>query len=217
MSFLKNNKKSNKRNRKTEKRKVSLEGSSPFDYQEDVKPKPETKTVIKVVREKSHSVRPIRNKFNGDNKSRTSIFKIVISLIIILILVGGGIYLYNRQKNVGVEAVMDMYNYDSIPQLATQQEHFKKITTEQVYNFNTVENASTALQTYLKFKQKPVKVNIINHGKGWVIYSLVTPYIAPSRHFVLLYKTDLLGRINYMRQEEAQDFFDYSEDMGDNK
>ena len=106
---------------------------------------------------------------------------------------------------------MDMYNFKDVDGLANNLEHLKKITTSEVYDFNTAENEDVALNTYLKFKGEPVKVIIISKGLGYVVYRLDTKYISSTRKFVLLYGINGFGKINKMRQEEGIDFFNYGD------
>ena len=106
------------------------------------------------------------------------------------------------------EAVMLMYNFESFTTLYQEQmDRLQKIVTPEIYNEITVENMDRALTTYLKFKQNPSKVTILEKEENYIIYTIESDSLTSGRKFVMYYDTNLFGKINEMKEAELRDFY----------
>lgn len=186
-----------RKNKKDDNRKFTI-GNNDTDWDVNSQ-KQEVRTIVKV---------KTRDRGNKLKNNSNKVFTVMVIMVVVLFIIFFS-YIEYRKSTVGVRAVMDMYNFNNISQLAEQQNDLQNICTPAVFDFNTVENAKVALNTYLKFKGDPVKVNIISKGDGYVLFSLVSPYIYSNKRFVMLYKVNWLGQIDWMRQEVAEDMFNY--------
>lgn len=193
------------------RRTVNREKKPGYSFNDDSLDNVRENPVIKVKKDTVYV--PTHPKITIGGGGKGKIVLVVILLFVLISVLAYAGFIVSRYRNVGVDAVMDMYNFNSVDDLASNLEDLKKITTEEVYDFNTAENQDVALNTYLKFKGEPVKVIVVSKGLGFVVYRLDTKYIAPTRKFVMLYGINPFGKINFMRQEEGIDFFNY----GDNQ
>lgn len=128
-----------------------------------------------------------------------------ITLVLGAGIVLGGIRL--QKADTGVKAVKLIYDFETAYELNDQMVDLKKLTTKDVYNSLTIDNADRTLNTYLKFKNKPVEVEIIKSTDSYVLYRLNTEVITTNRKFIFVFDTDWLGRINYVREMEVIDFY----------
>lgn len=128
-----------------------------------------------------------------------------ITVVLGVGIVLGGIRL--QKANTGVKAVELMYDFKTAYELNDQMSELKKITTTDIYRELTIDNADRTLNTYLKFKNKPVEVEIIKSTDNYVLYRLNTEVITTNRKFMFVFDTDWLGRINYVREMEVIDFY----------
>lgn len=128
----------------------------------------------------------------------------------ITVVLGAGIVLGGirlQKADTGVKVVKLMYDFETAYELNDQMVDLKKLTTKDVYNSLTIDNADRTLNTYLKFKNKPVEVEIIKSTNSYVLYRLNTEVITTNRKFMFVFDTDWLGRINYVREMEVIDFY----------
>lgn len=133
---------------------------------------------------------------------------IIICLSIILFIVSFCLVQHFRKKSIALRAVNDMYTFVSYDSLAqNNMPDLQKICTKEVYDKLALQNTDRALTTYLKFKNEPVKVNIIKTTDEYIIYSLETDAITRTRKFVFFYNVNLLGKINDVSEAELYDFY----------
>lgn len=128
-----------------------------------------------------------------------------LSLIAIVVIVG---MIHNNKadsKVLGERAVMLLYDFGTVEQLNKQMTELKAITTDDVFNQLSIDNSGRTLNTYLKFKNKPVTVNIIKSTSTYVLYSLETESISPERLFLFLFSVRG-GKIDGVREMEGIDF-----------
>lgn len=109
---------------------------------------------------------------------------------------------------LGERAVKLMYDFGTVEQLDYQMSDLKAITTDAVFNQLTIDNEERTLNTYLKFKNKAVTVEIVQSTHDYVMYHLITPNISAERLFVFFFDVDDSGKISYVREVEAIDFVD---------
>lgn len=104
------------------------------------------------------------------------------------------------------EAVRLMYDFVSPEELAGNMERLSKICSKDVYEKLTIDNEDKTLQTYLKFKNKPVSVKILECTNNYVLYSLETEYISAEREFIFTYKCHF-GKIVDANEMECISFY----------
>lgn len=189
-----------RKNRKDSDRNFTI-GNNDTDWDVNTK-KQEVRTIVKV------KTRDRGRKFNKLKNNSNKVFTVMVIMVVVLFISFFG-YIQYRKATVGVRAVMDMYNFNNISQLAEQLSDLQDICTPAVFDFNTAENVKVALNKYLGMKGKPVKVNIISKGGGYVLFSLVSPYVYSDKRFIMLYKVNWLGQIDWMRQEIGVDAYNY--------
>lgn len=146
---------------------------------------------------------------NSNNKSPILIILVVLIIIIQVVIVS---YLFNKisdsnNESKGKKAVMSLYNFNTVSELADNLDNLKSIMTEECYYNTTVLNASKSLNTYLKLKQKRTEVTILDSKPGYVLYKLTNENISPNRLFIFTYELNLFGKIDYVREFEAIDFY----------
>lgn len=111
------------------------------------------------------------------------------------------------QGSTGVKAVMAMYDFKDVEDLESNLEDLEKITTQKVYEYLAVTNTDKSLNTYLKFKQEPVEVEILESRPGTIIYTLHSNSLSDGRKFLFTYDLNYLGKIKYAREMECIDFY----------
>lgn len=135
-----------------------------------------------------------------------AIISVVLSIICAILYYWQRTEVYKNAAKIGEQAVLLMYDYGTVEQLDYQMMSLKEITTEAVFNQLTIDNEERTLNTYLKFKQDAVSVNVIKSTNTYVLYSLNTPNIASSRRFIFMFELDQNGKVCWVREVEAIDF-----------
>ena len=139
-------------------------------------------------------------------------FSGVILMFVVAIGIFIGLVVYNRQltdekiAEIGEEAVKFLYDYGTVEQLDFQMSGLKQITTPEVFNQLTIDNEERTLNTYLKFKQDPVTVEVVKSTNKYVMYRLHTANISEERLFVFFFNVNKDGLIYEVREVEAIDF-----------
>lgn len=145
--------------------------------------------------------------------NKSSIRSIIISAVLVLsvgfTLFSGFNYLREKEGiRTAEQAVMLMYNFESFTDLYEKQmSELKELVTDEVYQNITVENIDRALTTYLKFRQNPSKVTILEKTSDHIIYTIASDSLTSGRKFVMYYDTNIFGRINKMEEAELRDFY----------
>ena len=140
-----------------------------------------------------------------------TIVKSIIPIVLIAIVTFMAV-LYSRRMTddkkaaIGEEAVKLLYDYGTIEQLDYQMSGLKEITTEEVFNQLTIDNEQRTLNTYLKFKQDSVTVEIVKSTNQYVMYHLHTNNVSEERLFVFFFNVNDNGLIDNVREVEAIDF-----------
>lgn len=111
-------------------------------------------------------------------------------------------------SDIGVQAVNCLYDFGTVEQLDFQMQGLKEITTDAVFNQLTIDNEERTLNTYLKFKNKPVTVEIVSATSDYVLYRLKTEEISADRLFCFYFHVNKSGKIDTVREVEAIDFID---------
>lgn len=141
---------------------------------------------------------------------KKKILILVAGVVVILLSSISLTYLNIKKKldegSLGLEAVNYLYSFNSISELDDNMDKLREITSEEMYNFLTLDRTDRALSIYLKFKKKPTKAIIEFMSEGVVVYSLLNEEISPSRKFVFVYKIEN-GKITEVREGEFIDFF----------
>lgn len=135
---------------------------------------------------------------------------LVVAVIAASVLIG--LIAYSRHltdkkiAELGENAVKLLYDYGTVEQLDFQMSGLKEITTEEVFNQLTIDNEERTLNTYLKFKQDAVTVNVIRSTDKYVMYHLQTNNVSANRIFVFFFTVNDKGLIDWVQEVEAVDF-----------
>lgn len=132
------------------------------------------------------------------------IFLCIISLLIVSFIIFYCIRL--NSDECGEELVKALYQFQSAQELDSNMKVVKRLCDEETFSRLTIDNENRTLRTYLKFKGKPVSVDILRKDKNYVLYSINTEYIGSQRKFIFIYDTNWIGKINYVREMECIDF-----------
>lgn len=141
--------------------------------------------------------------------------KILVPILLYCVsasVVFSGLILYrnsimnDKVAQLGVQAVKYLYDFGTAEQLDYQMTGLKEITTDAVFNQLTIDNEERTLNTYLKFKNEPVSVDVLKSTSNYVIYSLTTTNISHDRLFVFFFEVNNEGLISSVREVEAIDF-----------
>lgn len=136
----------------------------------------------------------------------------IVQITILGVLIIGAVYIIwsvsNKADNVeiGMKAVRYMYHFQSLKELDDNMDRLKKITSDEVYEKLTIDNTDRTLRVYLKFRNKPVIVNVEKATENYVIYSLISENISANRKFVFFFETNREGTIVDVRESEVVDF-----------
>ena len=150
----------------------------------------------------------LKKKKSGFNDS---LITIICSTILCALFVGGILLSLKfeifTQGSLGIDAVNYLYNFKTIDDLDKNDKKLKDITTESAYESLTVTNSDKALNTYLKFKDNAVSVEILSSGPGKVVYTLHSDSLSDGRKFIFLYEVNLFGKIANAQEFEAIPFY----------
>lgn len=153
------------------------------------------------------------NKTQSPSGQQNKLDKLVPTIggLLTLILLVGFFFINNKYEitskgSKGEEVVKLLYDFRKIDDLAKQDEKVKSLLTEEVYKELTVRDAERALNTYLKFKQNPCSVEILEKRPGTIIYTLNTNSLSAGRVFIFTYDVNIWGKICYARELEGIDF-----------
>lgn len=127
-------------------------------------------------------------------------------LIVFLFLFSIKHEIFTRGK-VGEKAVNYLYSFNTLDELESNLPKLESMCTEDVYNKIAVINSDKALNTYLKFKKNPVKVEIIESRPGYILYTLNSSSLSSGRKFLFSYSLGWDGRIETVREMECIDFY----------
>lgn len=139
------------------------------------------------------------------------VYKVLTGIILAIVTVVCYGFLVSHEiiskGDKGVKAVKLLYDFDSVSELASNLEPLSNLTTREVFDKVAASNEDKALNTYLKFKQNPVEVEIISKQPGCIIYTLNTSSLSSGRKFIFVYSVDFTGKIDSVRELEGIDFY----------
>lgn len=152
-----------------------------------------------------------QKEYNKKYLTSYNVVKFILLITIVCVTIATYFYLQQDKQSLGNRAVMYMYDFDSIEDLGEQMIDLEKITTATTFNKIAANNSDKALNTYLKFKQSAVNVEILSEDSsstgGYVLYTLHTDSISAGRKFAFIYEIDG-GKISYAREMECIDFYE---------
>lgn len=149
------------------------------------------------------------NKKYQNNLISLCITVLIVALIIFVILGVYSRYVLNTgSTEIGIQAVKCLYDFGTVEQLNYQMQGLQEITTSAVFNQLTIDNEQRTLNTYLKFKNKAVTVDVVEATSDYILYHLQTENISQSRLFCFYYHVNKHGKIDKVREVEAIDFLD---------
>lgn len=114
----------------------------------------------------------------------------------------------DTKKDLGIQCVKALYEFSSGVELDKNMEIVKTICTDVVYSDLTIDNEERTLTTYLKFENKPVKVNIVKSTGDYIYYTLDTETIDESRLFIFNFNVNEDGLIDWVKECECIEFLD---------
>ncbi len=113
-----------------------------------------------------------------------------------------------NKTELGEELVMAMYNFETPYQLDSQMLIIQTLTTADVFNDLTIDNEQRTITTYLKFKDCGVKAEIISSGEDYVYYKLDAEVIEENRTFIMFFRVNEDGLIDWVKEAECIEFID---------
>lgn len=133
--------------------------------------------------------------------------KSLITFIPLIILILSFI-LSSLHKSIGRQTaenfLEEMYTFSNVSSIETRYKDIEQLVTEDV--FEQVTSLDRTLRAYLKMEGNPSKVHILAEGDGYIIYELICDSLTPGRKFMLVYETNLFGKLNKVRELEVADF-----------
>lgn len=139
---------------------------------------------------------------------------IIVVIVVIIALIAFSVYFLHKKaavdecrEEIGKQLVLALYDFYSPEQLDEQMRVVQLLTTEPVFNQLTIDNEERTLNTYLKFKNNPVTVEIIKSTENYVLYTLHTECLAEGRIFIFMFNVNLQGKVDWVREEECIDFY----------
>lgn len=136
--------------------------------------------------------------------------------IIITLLIAGTCFTAlcgckNNSESIGIQVVKNLYEFEEISDLNEGDKKLKELVSDNVYKQLTVTDAYRALNTYLKIKDNPCNVVVLDKLEtkegGYVKYSLDTISISSTRIFMFTYKLEK-GKIVEVKEMECIPFSD---------
>lgn len=141
---------------------------------------------------------------------RTKLIVKCCGVVLALGVVGFGV-LYGVHGYIGKDnakkLVFDLYSFNDIKDVKGRQDEIKKLVTKDTYPFVSFDNMEHSLSAYLKAKGNPCKVMFESITDDYIIYSLDCKSITPGRTFMLMYDSNIFGKIRKVREAEVVDFY----------
>lgn len=131
---------------------------------------------------------------------------VVVALGVVSFSVLYGVHNYIGKENAK-KLVFDMYSYNDLKDVKNRQKDIRKLVTEETYPFVSFDNMEHSLSGYLKAKGESCKVIFEKVTNDYVIYSLDCKSITPGRTFMLMYDSNIFGKIKKVREAEVVDFY----------
>lgn len=141
----------------------------------------------------------------SNNSSKKLLYVILVAVIFLSFLLSRALYI-SYIRSVGVKTVMTLYNFDTVTELNSNMDTLSNLCTSDVYNTLTIDNIERTLNTYLKFKQDAVKVEVLESNTNYVLYTLHTKSLSVGRKFMFVYTTDFFGKISKVSEYEVIPF-----------
>lgn len=111
----------------------------------------------------------------------------------------------NRSTTIAVQTLRSLYEFENLVQFGENIAIFETLVTPDVFKRMTADNTDRILRVYLKFNGRPSYVNVIEAGKGYIVYSLVCEAIERERVFLFNYEING-GKISAIREAELFTF-----------
>lgn len=133
---------------------------------------------------------------------------LILGFILLLYRKGPDDFIFEEKRQLGVELVNAMYSFESAYELDSNMSVVKELVTEPVFNDLSIDNEQRTLTTYFRFKGCSCKVNIINSTDCYVMYSLDSVVMEPERKFILMFRINEQGLIDWVKEAELIEFRD---------
>lgn len=143
-------------------------------------------------------------------KYRKKVAGIMISILFAFLLVGKlvDVSVGRTKEDKAKEVVKLLYDFGNEEQLEEQEHLLRKYVTDAVYNQLVVDNDNRELRAYMAFYNNPSTVEFVKVTENYVIFRLDSLSIDNGRTFILIYKTDVSGKICEVFESELVDFME---------
>ena len=131
-------------------------------------------------------------------------FKSIIPVAVLVLGLGvNSLMNYVGSQNAH-QFLNQMYNFSNVGAIDTRYEAIHELVTDDVYE--EVTSLDRTLRAYLKMEGKPSTLEIVAEGDGYIIYTLDCDALTPGRKFMLIYESNIFGKLNKVREMEVADF-----------
>lgn len=125
------------------------------------------------------------------------------------LILTGLIFLFSSlHKYMGNETAKEflntMYDFTTADAIDTRYDEIEELVTDDVYK--QVTSLDRTLRAYLKMQGNPSRVHILAEEDGYIIYELICDSITQGRKFMLVYETNIFGKLCKVREMEVADF-----------
>jgi len=146
----------------------------------------------------------------------TAFISIVVTLMRIIVFIAAlfaiALYFLNAysitlRKNLGVEAVTLMYNFDSLEEVKENQKRLAQIMDNDTYKGLTIDNENRQLYTYVRYYGDRSIINIVEATDRYVLYRIESEQVEADRLFIMLFEVEG-GRISKIKECECFGFIE---------
>lgn len=114
----------------------------------------------------------------------------------------------SSSRYLGTERAKDLlellYDFDNVNDIDKRYGKIEKLVTDEV--FDKVTNLDRTLRAYLKMEGNSSEVVVLVESDDYIIYELKCESITSGRKFMMLFETNIFGKIDKVREVEIVDF-----------
>lgn len=116
------------------------------------------------------------------------IIPFILSVVLILCILFYTDKLSKTEENLGIQALLALYEFDTVDRLEDNLKKFRHYVSEDVFQQMTIDNSDRVLGVYLKLKGNPCVVDIVESTPNYIIYRLISDSIEEQRLFLFCYE-----------------------------
>ncbi len=135
---------------------------------------------------------------------RVLVFVAALISIVVFFLSSASVSL---KRTLGVEAVMLMYDFDSLDEVQENQKRLAQIMDEDTYAGLTIDNENRQLYTYVRYYGNKSIINVVEATDKYVLYRIESNCVEPDRLFIMIFEVSH-GRISKIKECECLDFIE---------